>query len=76
MVEERVVHETETLVIAFDYELTKAVEAVLRTHNLAVKETTFDAVSMELEVPIEEIEHVRDLTQRTAGKVVCPQISS
>ena len=68
----RDVRETETLVISFDYELTKAVEAVFRTHNLAVKETTFDAkVQMHLEVPIEEIEHVRDaLIQRTAGKVV------
>ena len=68
----RDVRETETLVISFDYESTKAVEAVFRTHNLAVKETNFDAkVSMELEVPIEEMEQVRDaLIQRTAGKVV------
>ena len=68
----RDVRETETLIISFDYESTKAVEAVLRAHNLAPTETNFDAqVSMELEVPIEEMEHVRDaLIQRTAGKVV------
>jgi len=73
-VQRREVQETETLEIQFTYGLTKAVESVLRDHQLTPTDTTFDAsVRMRLEVPIENINELRDaLFHHTAGKIQFP----
>ena len=73
-VERREVFQTETLTIQFGYDLTKAVETVLRDHQLTAGETHFEAdVRMMLSIPVESVETLRaDLIQHTAGKIRFP----
>ena len=73
----RGVHETEVLEILFAYELTKAVDAVLRDHALTPVHTDFHSqVSMRLDVPVETLDTLRDaLVQNTAGQVQFPSES-
>ena len=73
-VEVRRVLQTESLQITFAYDLTKAVEAVLRDHKLTPAETEFQAnVHMVLQVPVEHLETLReDLVHQTAGKIQFP----
>ncbi len=68
------VQETEALDITFAYELTKAVEAVLRAHQITPTKTDFDArVRMRLDVPCEDMSTLRDaLVQQTSGRVDFP----
>ena len=70
----RVIQETESLTIEFAYELTKAVEAVLRSHQLTPTRTDFDArVRMQLEIPLEGVDGFRAaLVHQTAGRIHFP----
>jgi uncharacterized YigZ family protein len=71
----RDVQETEALDIVFVYELTKAVEAVLREHQLTATKTDFDAtVRMRLDVPVENLGEFRDaLIHQTSGRIHFPK---
>ena len=75
--ERREVHETEVLEILFTYELTKAVDAVLRDHALTPVHTDFHSqVCMRLDVPVEALDTLRDaLVQHTSGQVQFPSKS-
>ena len=74
-VERRDVRETEALDIEFAYDLTKAVETVLRAHQLIPTQTDFEvSVRMRLDVPCESLSGLRDaLIHQTAGKIYFPK---
>ena len=65
------IHETKALAFAFAYELTKAVEGVLRQYQLTPVKTSFDTrVSMWVDVPVDVYSALRDtLTEKTAAQV-------
>ena len=67
------IHETAALEIEFSYDLTKAVDAVLRQYQLAPMNTGFDdRVRMKIHVPIESINELKQaLVQQTSGRIQC-----